>query len=91
MLAYAVAAVLAGSALVRAEPVPSAPGPGDVFRQGEQCSITWTPDAAGVWKEMNIQLMTGDNFNMVHISSTSCPACTPGPVLTRLPVSRRYR
>ncbi|KAI0730986.1 hypothetical protein C8Q76DRAFT_614036 [Earliella scabrosa] len=96
MLAYAVAAVLAGSALVRAEPVPSAPGPGDVFRQGEQCSITWTPDAAGVWKEMNIQLMTGDNFNMVHISTVAtvdgtdassttfsypCPQVTPNSAI----------
>ncbi len=71
MLAYAgIAAIIAGSALVRADPTPSAPGPGDVFKQGDQCTITWDADTSGVWKEMNIELMTGNNWEMVHITST---------------------
>ena len=58
MLAYAALAVLiAGSILVRADPVPTAPGPGDVFKVGGQCSFTWTADTTGTWKEMNVELI----------------------------------
>ena len=70
MFAYAgLTALIAGSALVRAEVVPTAPGPGDVFTQGGKCTFTWTPDTTGVWKEMNVELMTGDNQAMVHLTS----------------------
>ena len=72
MLAYVGLAVLiAGSALVRADPVPTAPGPGDVFKVGGQCSFTWTADTTGTWKEMNVELMSGSNFQMNHITSKS--------------------
>ena len=71
MLAYAsLVALIAGSALVRADPVPTAPGPGDVFKVGGQCTFTWTPDTTGTWTEMNVELMTGSNTGMVHITST---------------------
>ena len=72
MLAYAsLALLIAGSALVRADPVPTAPGPGDVFKVGGQCSFTWTADTTGTWKEMNVDLMFGSNFQMNHITSKS--------------------
>jgi hypothetical protein len=81
---------------IRADPTPLTPGPGDVFNQGEQCTFSWTPDPTGTWKVMNVQLMTGDNFAMVHLTSTpllheSNPICRtdrtckqPLPVLTEL-------
>ncbi|KAL0954090.1 hypothetical protein HGRIS_005236 [Hohenbuehelia grisea] len=68
------ALLAASSALVaRADPTPSEPGPGDVFRQGAQCHIAWAGDADSTetWKEMSIQLMTGDNFNMIHLTTVT--------------------
>lgn len=56
---------------VRAEPNPNDPGPGDVLIQGKPCMIGWDADPTGVWKTMDIDLMTGDNFNMVVLMSTS--------------------
>ncbi|RDX54074.1 hypothetical protein OH76DRAFT_1341266 [Lentinus brumalis] len=70
MFAYAgLAALIAGSALVRADPVPTAPGPGDVFKVGGQCTFTWDVDTTGVWKEMNVELMSGSNLQMNHITT----------------------
>ena len=54
---------------VRADPDPSEPGPGSVFNEGSTCHISWDPDTSGAWKTMNIELMCGDNYNMVHITS----------------------
>ena len=71
MFAYAsLAALIASAAFVHAEVVPTAPGPGDIFKEGGQCTFTWDVDASGVWKTMNVQLMTGSNTGMVHITST---------------------
>ena len=54
-----------------ADPVPSTPNPGAVYNEGSNCDIGWTPDSTGQWKTMNIQLMTGDNFQMVPLTSPS--------------------
>lgn len=48
---------------------PTLPAPGDTFTQGGSCHIAWAPDTSGVWKTMNIELMTGNNIDMVHLSS----------------------
>jgi hypothetical protein len=71
MLAALVLTVLASSAaiFVHADPDPTSPGPGDVFIEGQACSINWNPDTTGVWKTMIIQLKTGDNFDMVNLTS----------------------
>ncbi|KAH0836859.1 hypothetical protein J3R83DRAFT_8647 [Lanmaoa asiatica] len=53
---------------VRADPNPNSPGPGDVFIQGQPCAISWDVDSTGLWKTMNIELMTGNNFNMVSLT-----------------------
>ena len=72
MFAYAgLVALLAGSAVVRADPTPTAPGPGDVFKEGGQCTFTWDVDTSGTWKQMNVELMSGDNWNMIHLTSMS--------------------
>ncbi|KAI0367619.1 hypothetical protein BV20DRAFT_928283, partial [Pilatotrama ljubarskyi] len=80
----------------RADPVPTAPGPGDVFKEGTQCTFTWDVDTTGTWKEMNVELMTGDNFNMIHLTTVAkldgtdaskttysydCPQVTPNSAI----------
>jgi len=52
---------------------PSEPGPGSVYRAGSTCVVTWTGDneSTTIWKDMAIQLMTGSNYQMVHITSQS--------------------
>jgi hypothetical protein len=71
MLAAIALTVLASSAaiFVHADPDPTNPGPGDVFIEGQACSINWNPDTTGVWKTMIIQLKTGDNFDMVNLTT----------------------
>ncbi|KIJ65480.1 hypothetical protein HYDPIDRAFT_67024, partial [Hydnomerulius pinastri MD-312] len=48
---------------------PNNPGPGDVFIEGQACAIGWDADTTGLWKNMSIELMTGDNFNMVYLTT----------------------
>ena len=58
---------------VHADPNPTEPAPGDIYREGSQCPISWdvdTTDTSATWKVMNIELMAGDNYNMQHITST---------------------
>ncbi len=62
--------ILSAVLVALADPTPSEPGPGEIFNEGSTCHIAWTPDASGVWKTLNIELMTGDNLNMVHLTST---------------------
>lgn len=61
---------------VHADPNPTNPGPGDVFIEGQACAISWSPDTTGVWKTMNIELKTGDNFNMVNLTCASTHSAT---------------
>lgn len=56
---------------VRADPTPTNPGPSDVFIEGNPCTIGWNADTTGAWTTMDIYLMTGDNFNMVPLTSRS--------------------
>lgn len=91
-------AILASCILpaVHADPVPLTPGPGDVFREGGDCTFTWTPDPTGTWNVMNIELMTGSNFAMVHLDTVAtvdgtsaaetsftypCPAVVPNSAI----------
>lgn len=71
-------ATLFVSALVaRADVFPNAPA-GDIEDAGSTCHIGWAGDTASTtaWKDMTIELMTGDNFNMVHITSKHIyPVC----------------
>jgi hypothetical protein len=61
----ATAASLAGIANAQISPLIDT-----TFNQGSPCTVTWEVDPTGTWKEMHIQLMTGDNFQMVHLTST---------------------
>jgi len=87
---FIIAAIAAGTLLARADPDPSVPGPGDVYNEGSNCQIEWAADSSGTWTQMSIQLMTGDNLNMVHLADLTtvdatkvttytyqCPQVTP--------------
>ncbi|KAI0766169.1 hypothetical protein BD413DRAFT_462058, partial [Trametes elegans] len=50
---------------------PLSPGPSDIFKTGENCTFTWTPDPSGVWKQTDVELMTGPNLAMVFLTSAS--------------------
>jgi len=53
--------------LVSADPTPSVPGPGDSYREGGDCQIGWGLDPTGKWTDMQIELKTGDNWQMVPL------------------------
>jgi len=67
------ALALAAPMLVRAIVVPSEPGPGSSYTAGEECTISWEgdPDSETIWQDMSIQLMTGSNFEMVHLTTVA--------------------
>ncbi|KAF9454446.1 hypothetical protein P691DRAFT_770636 [Macrolepiota fuliginosa MF-IS2] len=70
---FCLATALASAFVARAIVSPTEPSPGSVYREGETCPITWNadPDSPSDWKNMNIQLMTGDNFNMQHLTTVA--------------------
>ena len=70
VLLIAIPAILP-ALLVVADVTPTSPGPGYVADAGSNCMIEWTGDTSSptAWKSMSIQLMTGDNFNMIPLTS----------------------
>ncbi|KAG7094460.1 hypothetical protein E1B28_008056 [Marasmius oreades] len=62
-------AALSTLSTISAVVIPTAPGPGAVFNQGSKCSTSWVGDTEGKWNDMTIELMTGDNFRMIHLST----------------------
>ncbi|KAG6818646.1 hypothetical protein H0H93_003181 [Arthromyces matolae] len=85
------------SFLVRADVTPSDPGPGVVYQVGGTCHIAWDKDStsATAWQNMAIELMTGDNYNMIHLTTVAtgldgtvdgtfdhvCPDVTPNAAI----------
>lgn len=67
--AFVTAAALVGVA--HADVTPSEPGPGSSYQAGGTCTLSWIGDAESTtaWSDMSIQLMTGSNFDMVHLTS----------------------
>jgi len=72
--------------------VPTAPGPGQSFKEGGECSISWNLDTTGKWTSFSIDLMSGSNTAMNTITNVvkgqdgtkgettlkwKCPAVTP--------------
>ncbi|KAJ7282054.1 hypothetical protein C8J57DRAFT_89059 [Mycena rebaudengoi] len=92
-------ALLASSSALLSHAIvtPTEPGPGDSFKQGTQCHIAWNGDDSktDAWKNMAIELMTGANKNMVHITTVAtgqdgsiagvfdypCPEVTPNSAI----------
>ncbi|KAG8683208.1 hypothetical protein FRC11_013850 [Ceratobasidium sp. 423] len=69
MLALGFVLVAGAVTGVVAAPNPTEPSGASVFNVGQACTIKWDADSTGGWKDMNIQLMTGDNLNMIHITT----------------------
>ncbi|KAG8885302.1 hypothetical protein FRB99_004468, partial [Tulasnella sp. 403] len=63
---FAVASTL--SVTVFAAPSPLTPPTGAA---GKTCTISWTPDTTGTWKETNIELMSGNNQAMTHVTTVA--------------------
>ncbi|KAF5378802.1 hypothetical protein D9615_006996 [Tricholomella constricta] len=88
--------LLACGLVARADVFPNFPA-ADIERSGSTCRIGWGGDTSSTtaWKDMTIQLMTGDNFNMVHITTVAtaqdgtvdgsfswiCPEVTPNSAI----------
>jgi len=67
MFANLALVTLLAATVVQAAVVPLTPGPGN---EGATCTVSWQGDAASTeWGSMAIQLMTGDNLNMVHLTT----------------------
>ncbi|KAI0699441.1 hypothetical protein BC835DRAFT_1526282 [Cytidiella melzeri] len=49
---------------VKAGLTPTAPGPGQTFEAGSNCTIRWDVDQSGRWNNVTIDLMSGSNMNM---------------------------
>lgn len=54
---------------VVAQVEPSEPAPGEKFNEGADCNISWAVDPTGTWTELNIELMSGSNTQMTHLTS----------------------
>ncbi|KAF8585409.1 hypothetical protein K439DRAFT_1343454 [Ramaria rubella] len=89
-------ASLALPLLTAAQLVPTGPSPGQVFKEGAACTITWNADPSGKWKTTFIELMTGPNNPMVHLATVAqvdgtdptkasfsmpCPSVTPNSAI----------
>lgn len=88
------AAITLTGFLVRADPNPIVPGPGDSYKEGGDCLIKWEPDTTGKWTTMNIALKTGDNYNMILLEDITtvdgtkqsqykypCPSVSPNSAI----------
>jgi len=64
--------ILSLALIALADPTPTTPSSGDVFAEGDDCQIAWVPDQCEDWKNMKIELMTGDNDNPVVLTSQCC-------------------
>jgi len=93
--------LLASSAVLLSHAIvaPNEPGPGDSFNEGASCHIAWAGDttsgSATAWKGMAIELMSGPNEAMVHLTTVAtdqdgtvagtfdytCPQVTPNSAI----------
>ncbi|KAH7106174.1 hypothetical protein BKA62DRAFT_689094 [Auriculariales sp. MPI-PUGE-AT-0066] len=70
MLSVALVAVslaLTASAIVE----PSEPAPGNDYPVGGICNIQWNADTTGTWQNTYVQLMTGSDDAMVHLTTVA--------------------
>ncbi|KAI9638419.1 uncharacterized protein MKK02DRAFT_42810 [Dioszegia hungarica] len=66
----ALIALLSASA-ARAAVTPTSPESATVVRVGGQMNALWAADTTGTWTDMTVQLMTGDNLQMIPLSTLS--------------------
>ncbi|WAQ83642.1 hypothetical protein PtA15_4A90 [Puccinia triticina] len=76
--------------------VPTAPGPGEAFKEGGDCPLSWNLDTTGKWTSFSVDLMSGSNNAMQLVTSVfknkdgtkgetsytwKCPAVTPNSAI----------
>ncbi|KAI0347283.1 hypothetical protein BDW22DRAFT_1351693 [Trametopsis cervina] len=61
---------------------PTAPGPGQTFNAGSNCTIVWNADQTGTWKNVTIDLMSGSNTNMSLVTNVASSLDGTDPTLT---------
>lgn len=68
---FTLATLLVSALVARADVTPIEPGPAIICEVGQTCHVAWNGDVVSptAWKGMAIQLMTGDNFNMVALTT----------------------
>lgn len=79
MFALASIIALAFASTALAQPGPLTPL---AVPEGQPCTITWTADATGKWTQTNIQLMSGDNDNMVPLTTIATVDTTAAAATT---------
>lgn len=57
------------STLVSADVVPTSPDGSTVVKIGDKAEALWAKDSNGTWTDVTVKLMTGDNFNMIEVTS----------------------
>ncbi|KAF8336217.1 hypothetical protein F5887DRAFT_850649, partial [Amanita rubescens] len=93
----AILAILPASLIVVADVTPTVPAPGYAANAGSNCAIGWVGDTSSstTWKNMSIQLMTGDNYDMIPLTTVAqnqdgttsgsfvwtCPQVTPNSAI----------
>ncbi|KAG2218481.1 hypothetical protein INT45_011662 [Circinella minor] len=70
------AVVMAFVSGIAATMAPNYPQPGTVWTAGKEYQITWADDGEGAklpegWTNFNIEFMTGDNLNMIPLTSVA--------------------
>ncbi|KAG5716664.1 hypothetical protein E4T56_gene16361 [Termitomyces sp. T112] len=96
MLSSIFVGIVLACIFTRAQVFPNFPA-GDVQTAGKPCHIAWSGDknSTTAWKDMSIQFMTGDNLNMVHLTTVTagrdgtvdgsfdwiCPEVTPNAAI----------
>lgn len=73
---------LALTAAALADLTPTAPGPGQSFKAGTNCTIQWNVDQTGTWKNVTIDLMSGSNNNMSFVANVAWDLDGTDPTLT---------
>ncbi|EFP93835.1 hypothetical protein PGTUg99_024291 [Puccinia graminis f. sp. tritici] len=92
MISAVVLSLLVASASCATGVVPTFPGPGQAFKEGGDCPISWNLDTTGKWTNFSVDLMSGSNFAMQTVSNVfkdrdgtkgettytwKCPTVTP--------------
>lgn len=52
------------SRVVFADLIPTAPGPGEIFIAGDNCTIRWNADQSGTWKNVAIGTFIAVQYNV---------------------------
>ncbi|OCF44718.1 hypothetical protein I317_01407 [Kwoniella heveanensis CBS 569] len=70
-LALTLSLALASTVAVNAIITPTSPDSNTVVKVGDKIQALWTADSTSSWKDVEIQLMTGDNLQMVALATVA--------------------